>query len=81
MSNTELIKLRKAAQKAVPKNSATFTGKRLCWSLFFMKLQAFRPSTLLKRLQRRCFPVAKFLCNAYFEEYLNMAASELFLQK
>ena len=49
MSNTELIKLRKAAQKAVPKNSATFTGKRLCWSLFFMKLQAFRPSTLLKR--------------------------------
>ena len=27
---------------------ANFTGKHLCWSLFFTKLQAFRPATLLK---------------------------------
>ena len=27
---------------------ANFTGKHLYWSLFFTKLQAFRPATLLK---------------------------------
>ena len=31
------------------KNFANFTGKHLCWSLFFTKLQVFRPATLLKR--------------------------------
>ena len=39
--------------------------KHLCWSLFFKKLQTFRPATLLKRDPPlyRCFPVniAKFL--------------------
>ena len=33
----------------VLKNFANFTWKHLCWSLFFTKLQAFRPATLLKR--------------------------------
>ena len=33
---------------------AIFTGKCLCWSLFLVKLQAWRP---LKRVQHRCFPV------------------------
>ena len=28
---------------------AIFTGKRLCWSIFLIKLQTFRPGTLLKR--------------------------------
>ena len=45
-------------------NFANFTGKHLCWSLFFTKLQVFRPATLLKkRLLHRCFPVKfeKFL--------------------
>ena len=28
---------------------AIFTGKRLCWSIFLIKLQAFRSVTLLKR--------------------------------
>ena len=39
---------------------AIFTGKHLCWSLFFIKLQAFRPK---KKLQYKCFPmnIAKFL--------------------
>ena len=27
---------------------ANFTGRHLCWSLFFTKLEAFRPATLLK---------------------------------
>ena len=34
---------------AVLKIFANVTGKYLCWSLFFTKLQAFRPSTLIKR--------------------------------
>ena len=41
-----------------------FTGKRLCQSLFFNKVAALRPATLLKdRLWRRCLPVnfSKFL--------------------
>ena len=33
----------------VLENSANFTGKHLCWSLFVIKLQAIRPTTLLKR--------------------------------
>ena len=36
-------------KKAVLENFPNFTGKHLCWSLFLMKLQAFRPTTLLKR--------------------------------
>ena len=33
----------------VLKNFAIFTGKHVCWSVFFTKLQAFRIATLLKR--------------------------------
>ena len=33
----------------VLKNFAIFTGKHLCWSLFLIKVQTFRPATLLKR--------------------------------
>ena len=32
----------------VLKNFTICTGKHLCWSLFLMKLQAWRPATLLK---------------------------------
>ena len=44
-------------KKAVLKNFAIFTGKKLCWSLFLVRLQAE------KRLQHRCFPmhIANFL--------------------
>ena len=34
---------------AVHKNFAIFTGKNLCWSLFLLKLEAFRSATSLKR--------------------------------
>ena len=37
-----------AAAGHVLNNFANFTGKHLCWSLFFTKLQAFRPATPLK---------------------------------
>ena len=36
-------------KKGVLKNFAVFTGKHLCWNLLLIKLQAFRPATLLKR--------------------------------
>ena len=36
-------------KKAVLKNFALFKGKHLCWSLFWIKLQAFRTATLFKR--------------------------------
>ena len=44
---------------AVLKNFVIFTRKHLSWSLFLPKLQAFRPATLLNRLQHGCFPVNK----------------------
>ena len=42
----------------VLKNFLKFTGEHLYRSLFLIKLQAFQPSTLLKkRFQHRCFHV------------------------
>ena len=54
------------------KNFAIFTGIHLCWGLFLIKLQAFRPSTFLKRNSNTVFPVdiAKFLRTAFFIEHL-----------
>ena len=51
-------------KKAVLKNFATLTENYLCRSLFFNKVEALRPITLLKkRLHHRYFPVniTKFL--------------------
>ena len=36
-------------KKYVLKNLAIFTARHLCWSLFLIKLQAFKPATLSKR--------------------------------
>ena len=45
-------------KKVFLKNFTKFTGKHLCWSLFFNRVSGLRPATLLKkRLQQRCFPV------------------------
>ena len=60
-------------KKGVLSNFAKFTGKHLCQSLFFNKVAALRPATLLKkRLWHRCFPVnfAKFLRTAFIKEHL-----------
>ena len=38
-----------AAAGGVLNNFANFTGKHLCWSLFFTKSQVFRPAMLSKR--------------------------------
>ena len=54
-------------KKAVFEKFAIFTGKHLCWSLFLIKLQAFK-----------FFPVntANFFKSTYFEKHLGVAASE-----
>ena len=42
-------------KKGVLKNFANFPIKYPCWSLFLIKLQVFRPATVLKkRLQHWC---------------------------
>ena len=50
-------------KKAVFKNFAIFTGKRLYWSLFLIKLQAVACIFIKTRPLHRCFSVsiAKFL--------------------
>ena len=56
------------------KNLTNFTRKQLHWSLFLIHLQAWRPTSLLKkRLQHRIFPVtsARFLKTAFSIEYLS----------
>ena len=35
-------------KKGVLRNFANFTGKHLCWSLFLIELQTFKPAALLK---------------------------------
>ena len=53
----------------VLKNLAIFTGKQLCWSLIFNKVEIKKETLLKKRLQDRCFPVniAKFLKTSIFK--------------
>ena len=60
-------------KKDVLRNSAKFTEKHLCQSLFFNKVAGLRPPTLLKkRLQHRCFPVnfVNFLRKPFYIEHL-----------
>ena len=62
--------------KAVLKIFAIFTGKRLCWSLCLIKLQAFRLAALFIRDSS----MGTFLCILrifiYFEKHLRNAASD-----
>ena len=57
-------------KKVFFKNFTKFTGKHLCWSLFFNKVSGLRPAILLKKkLQQRCFPVnfVKFLRTSFLQ--------------
>ena len=63
----------------VLENFANFTGKRLCSSLFSMKLQALRPATLLKTT-----PIQIFSCKTcelfksnFFDRTPPVAASNI----
>ena len=53
----------------VLENSAIFTGKHLCWSLFLIKLQAC--NFIKKKLRLKCFLVhiAKFSRPAFLMEH------------
>ena len=42
-------------KKEVFKNFAIFTGKHLCWSLFVIKLPAYKPANLLKETPTQVF--------------------------
>ena len=62
-----------SVRKGVLRNSAKFTEKQLCQSLFFNKVAGLRPATLSKkRLWHRCFPVnfAEFLRTPFLTEHL-----------
>ena len=57
-------------KKDVLKNSAKFTGKLMCQSLFLNKVAGIRPATLIrKRLWHSCFPVnfAKYLRTPFLQ--------------
>ena len=59
-----------SVKKDVLRNFAKFTGKHLRQSLFFKKIAALRPATLLKKkLWQSCFPVnfAKFLRTPFLQ--------------
>ena len=55
-------------KKGLLKNFTKFTGKRLCWSLFFNEVAGLPATLLKKRLQHRCFPVnfVKFSRTPFF---------------
>ena len=57
-------------EKAVLKNFVIFTGKHLCWSLFLLKLQAFK--SLLKRDSNPVVPlwILRNFSKTYFEKHL-----------
>ena len=70
-------------RKAVGKNFAIFSGKHLCWNLFWdetevKKLQTVRPVILLKRDSNRelSCEYCDISNNNYFAEHLPAAASE-----
>ena len=56
-------------KKGLLKNFTKFTGKRLCWSLFFNEVAGLPATLLKKRLQHRCFPVnfVKFLATPFLQ--------------
>ena len=62
-----------SVEKGVLKSFTKFTGKHLCQSLFFNKIAALRPATLLKKSPwHRCFPVkvVKFPRTSFLTEHI-----------
>ena len=73
------IHRKRYVRKGVLRNFVKFSGKRMCQSLFFDKLQAWGLVTLLKkRFWQRCFPVnfAKFLRTPFPAEHLRWLVME-----
>ena len=57
-------------KKTVLRNFTIFKGKHLCWSLFLIKLQAWRP------IETFSYEYYEMFKNTVFAEYLQTAASE-----
>ena len=66
---------RRFIKKRVRKNFAKYTGKHLPWSVFLIKLQAFRLATLLKRDSYAGAEIYKIFNNTSFEKHLRTTAS------
>ena len=64
----------RSIEKAVLKNFAIFTGKRLCWSLLLIDLRDLRPATFLKR-DSITGEYCKIFINTYFDDNLQTTAS------
>ena len=66
-----------STKKAVFKDFAIFTGKRLCWTLFLIKLKALRPAALSKGTPTQAFfcEYWDILQNTYFGNHLQTVAS------
>ena len=67
-------------RKGVLKNFAMFTGKHLCWSLFFNKYAGLKASNIIKkRLQHNFFSVkfAKFLRTPFFTQHAQWLLLEI----
>ena len=76
--NSEPLKKSKSSrsqmffEKSSIKNFAIFTRKHLRWSLFLIKLQAFRPATFLKRSSNTCISCGycELFKNSFFKQNL-----------
>ena len=77
MFNFKISHQRCSVKKGVHKNFGNFTRKHLSWILFLIKLQVFRPATLLKRNSNTGVLLwnLQIFKNVYFEEYLWASAS------
>ena len=56
----------------VIKNFSNFTGKYLCWSIFLIKLQTWRPAALLRRGSNTgvSLEIGEIFKNTFFTEHL-----------
>ena len=81
MITDHVVLVHSYALSYVLKDFAIFTGKHLCWSLFFIEVVGLRACNLTKKsFQHRCFLVniAKFSGTVFFYRAPPMAASESF---
>ena len=64
--------LEMSAKQGVLKNFANIVGKNLGWSLFLVKLEFWRPVTLLRKTPTQVFSceIYELFKNNYFEEHL-----------
>ena len=72
-----------ALKQSALKNFANFTEKNLRWSHFFIKLEFWRPATLLKKTATLVlsFEICNHFKNTYFEEHLWTSAAMFYLKR